>query len=98
MTRRLSTLDVRRRLGDILNRVALRHDQFVIERKGEPLAAMIPVEKLERIERVAREHLLDLLKRQPGRALAERQATQLADEAKHASRVSRGGTAKRRRR
>jgi hypothetical protein len=85
-------------LGDILNRVALRHDQFVIERKGEPLAAMIPVEKLERIERVAREHLLDLLKRQPGRALPERQATRLADEAKHASRVSRGGTPKRRRR
>ena len=32
----LSTLDLRQQLGDILDRVALPHDQFVIERKGKP--------------------------------------------------------------
>jgi hypothetical protein len=40
MTERISTLDVRQRLGDMLNRVALRHDEFVIERKGKALAAL----------------------------------------------------------
>jgi len=43
MTETISTLEVRQRLGDMLNRVALRHDEFVIERKGKPLAALVPV-------------------------------------------------------
>jgi hypothetical protein len=34
MTERVSTTDVRRRIGDMLNRVARRHDEFIIERKG----------------------------------------------------------------
>ena len=38
----MSTIYVRQRIGDLLNRVALRHDEFVIERKGKPLAALIP--------------------------------------------------------
>ena len=36
MKRKVSTLDIRQNLGDILNRVALRHDEYVIERKGKP--------------------------------------------------------------
>ena len=42
MTDRVSTIDVRQRLGDMLNRVALRNDEFIIERKGTPLAALVP--------------------------------------------------------
>jgi hypothetical protein len=34
-------MDVRQRIGDMLNRVALRHDEFIIERKGKPLAALV---------------------------------------------------------
>ena len=30
-----TTLDLRRRLGDLVKRVALRHDEFMIERKGK---------------------------------------------------------------
>jgi len=44
----VSTIDVRQRIGDMLNRVALRHDEFVIERKGEPLAALVPIERWSR--------------------------------------------------
>jgi hypothetical protein len=40
MADRVSTMDVRARIGDMLNRVALRHDEFIIERKGKPLAAL----------------------------------------------------------
>ena len=38
----------------LLNRVALRHDEFIIERKGKPLAALVPVARFEQIRRFAR--------------------------------------------
>jgi prevent-host-death family protein len=88
MTEKISTLEVRQRLGDILNRVALRNDQFIIERKGKPLAAVVPVERFEQMRRAARMHLLRVLERQEGKpseALAER----IADEAKHRTRKAR---------
>ncbi|OQW97786.1 MAG: hypothetical protein BWK77_00920 [Verrucomicrobia bacterium A1] len=47
-------MDVRKRVGDILNRVALRGDEFLIERKGKPLAVVLPVEKADAIRRAAR--------------------------------------------
>lgn len=88
MTEKLSTLDIRQRLGDILNRVALRHDQFIIERKGKPLAAMVPVERLEQMQEAARLHLLDTLSRRPGK-VSQAEADRLADEAKHRTRKAR---------
>jgi antitoxin (DNA-binding transcriptional repressor) of toxin-antitoxin stability system len=48
MPERVSILEVRQRIGDLLSRVALRRDEFIIERKGKPLAALMPVERLER--------------------------------------------------
>jgi prevent-host-death family protein len=44
MVKKISTADVRLRIGDLLNRVALRGDEFVIERKGKPMAALVSVE------------------------------------------------------
>ncbi len=88
MTEKISTLEVRRRLGDILNRVALRNDQFIIERKGKPLAAVVSVARLEQMRRAARMHLLDVLERQEGRP-SEAQADRIADEAKHRTRKAR---------
>jgi len=85
MIHKVSTLDIRERLGDILNRVALRHDAFIIERKGKPLAAMVPVEKLLQVERLARTRLLAALS--GGRApLTEVEADRMADTAKHRGR------------
>ena len=63
MTDRVSTMDVRQRIGDMLNRVALRHDEFIIERKGKPLAALVPVERLEQMRRFARRHALEFMDR-----------------------------------
>ena len=88
MTEKLSTLDIRQRLGDILNRVALRHDQFIIERQGKPIAAIVPVERLEQMQRAARLHLLDTLSRRPGQ-LSQAETNRLADEAKHRTRKAR---------
>ena len=80
----LTTLDVRKHLGDILNRVAIRHDEYIIERKGKPLAAMVPLSRLEAMRRAARVYLLDVLDGES--LLSENEAMELANEAKHASR------------
>jgi len=89
VTERVSTMDVRARIGDLLNRVALRHDEFIIERKGEPLAALVPVERLEQMRRFARTHALEFLEQQkkgPGDQLSDRAVMDLALEARRAAR------------
>jgi prevent-host-death family protein len=88
VTERISTFQIRQRLGDILNRVALRNDQFIIERKGKPLAAMVPVERFEQMQQAARLHLLRVLERQPG-VLSQKEADRLSTEAKHRTRKPR---------
>src|SRR6202140_1147410 len=81
MSEKVSTLDVRQRIGDMLNRVALRRDEFVIERKGKALAALVPIERLEQMRRFARRQALDFLEEQRAGPLRERQASALALEA-----------------
>ena len=81
MSEKVSTLDVRQRIGDMLNRVALRHDEFIIERKGKPLAALVPVERLEQMRRFARRHALDVMAQQTGGVLTDDQAMELGVEA-----------------
>ena len=77
MADKVSTMEVRQRIGDLLNRVALRHDEFIIERKGKPLAALVPVERLEQMRRFARRHALDVMEQQKGGTLTDDQATEL---------------------
>lgn len=86
MAYHVSTMTMRQKLGDMINRVSLRHDYFIIERKGKPLAAMVPVEKLEQMEKAARFYLLDVLERQKG-SLPSAKADHLANLAKHKSRT-----------
>ena len=50
----------------MLNHVALRHDEFIIERKGKALAALAPVERLEQMRRFACRHALDVMERRKG--------------------------------
>lgn len=94
MSETVSTLDIRQRLGDILNRVALRHDEFIVERKGKALAAIVPVERLEQMRRFARRHALEFLEKQRRTGLSPDEATSLAAEA---VRVARRKAPKRRR-
>lgn len=98
MSEKVSTLDVRQRLGDMLNRVALRHDEFIIERKGKPLAALVPVYRLEQMREFARQQALEMLERQKDRngALSDDEAMRLANEAKRWAQRS-AKTGKRRR-
>src|SRR6478672_5206358 len=88
MADKVSTMDVRQRIGDMLNRVALRHDEFIIERKGKPLAALVPVERLEQMRRFARRHALEFMDHQQPSALTDAQASDLAADAKQWARRS----------
>ena len=82
MADRVSTIDVRQRIGDMLNRVALRHDEFIIERKGKALAALVPIERLEQMRRFARRHALDVMEQQKGGTLNDDEAMKVALDAK----------------
>jgi prevent-host-death family protein len=86
MPEKVSTLEVRQRIGDLLNRVSLRQDEFIIERKGKPLAALVPVERLQQMQRFARQQALDLMEAQTGGALSGREADAIALEAQRAVR------------
>ncbi len=46
----VSAMDVRHKLRDILNRVDLLQGQFIIERKGRALAAIVPLKLLQEIQ------------------------------------------------
>ena len=81
MPEKISTMDVRQRIGDMLNRIALRHDEFIIERKGKALAALVPVERLEQMRRYARRHGLAFMDQQKPSLLNDKQAAELAGEA-----------------
>ena len=48
MLKKISAVKVRQNLGEIMNEVALRNDQYIIERSGKPLVAIVPVWQLER--------------------------------------------------
>ena len=87
----ISTMEVRKHVGDILNRVALRGDEYLIARKGKPLAVVMPVEKAEAIRRAARLRLGDWLAR-PNAAKTEAEAMTLANAARRAARTSKRGS------
>ncbi len=57
---RISTLDLRAHLGELVDRVRLRFETFVIERKGREVAAIIPAERARRLEAFARRRSIEL--------------------------------------
>jgi len=49
MRKKISALKARQNLGQIMNEVALRGDDYIIERAGKPLVAIIAMEKYQRL-------------------------------------------------
>jgi prevent-host-death family protein len=45
MLKKVSAIKVRQNLGQVMNDVALKSDEYIVERAGKPLVAIIPVEK-----------------------------------------------------
>lgn len=52
MTDTLNSTDARQNLADVLNRVAYAKDRVRITRRGKTVAAVVPIEDLELIERL----------------------------------------------
>lgn len=52
---RIKTDKARAEFGTVLNRVAYGHERIVLERRGKPLAALIPLEDLQLLERLIEE-------------------------------------------
>ncbi|MGA1845333.1 MAG: type II toxin-antitoxin system prevent-host-death family antitoxin [bacterium] len=44
MLKKISALKVRQNLGQVMNEVALKDDEYIVERAGKPLVAIISVE------------------------------------------------------
>jgi prevent-host-death family protein len=63
----MNTSNARERLAEILNRVAFAKDRVRITRRGREIAAVVPIEDLELLERL--EDRIDL--REAEKALAE---------------------------
>jgi hypothetical protein len=81
----IGTDDMRKRMGEILDCVNLRGDEFIIERKHYPLAVLIPVQKHKALTMMARKLALDMLNHKDSNASQE-EVDALTDSAKHHSR------------
>jgi prevent-host-death family protein len=60
--RKVSALEARRRLGELLESVYYRGDEVVIERAGKVMAVIVPAERYAAIER-SRERILQLVEK-----------------------------------
>ena len=69
----LNTSGARERLAEVLNRVAYAKDRVRITRRGKAIAAVVPIEDLELIERL--EDQLDLLEAEKALTEAGRKGT-----------------------
>jgi prevent-host-death family protein len=48
----ISTLDLRGRIGDVINRVIYRGERVILEKRGKPVAAIIGMDELRRLEQL----------------------------------------------
>lgn len=85
MTETVKAGEVRQRLGDLLDRVESADGQFVIERRGKPLAAIVSLSRYRQLERAAELELLSVFDRR-GRQMNQRAAERLAREVKRRTR------------
>jgi prevent-host-death family protein len=47
MLNKISTADARKKFANIINRVAFGNESFVLTRRGEPIAALVSMNKLK---------------------------------------------------
>ena len=48
MSQSVSAMEMRQKLGEMLSRVSLRHEEIIIERAGKKVARLLPVEEQTR--------------------------------------------------
>ena len=50
MSKNLSVADAKKRLSELMSRVAYNQERFLIERHGKPMAALVSTEDLAKLE------------------------------------------------
>ena len=85
----VSAMDARLRFGDLLNRVALLHEEITIERQGRPMAILMPIETVERLRLLGTAAVFGPLGREDVPQISEEEAMALAVEATKAVRRKR---------
>ncbi|MBI2941131.1 MAG: type II toxin-antitoxin system Phd/YefM family antitoxin [Chloroflexi bacterium] len=90
MEKAVGAFEARRSFGKILQGVVSRGDRIVVERHGQPVAAVVPIQVYEQWKR-RREAFFDQIEAAARRAdLAADQADRLVDEAIQATRAQGG--------
>lgn len=85
--RKVGAFEARRQFGRILQEVTAKGDRFVVERHGEPVAAVVPIEVYEQWKR-ARNKFFDRLRAASEQSnLTPEEADHLANEAVEAIRA-----------
>jgi prevent-host-death family protein len=81
MERKIAAFDARRQFGKVLNDVTVRGDHYLVERHGEAVAAVVPIQVYEQWKR-SRDAFFDRLEETARRsAMAEDEAMALALDA-----------------
>jgi antitoxin (DNA-binding transcriptional repressor) of toxin-antitoxin stability system len=50
MAKKVSVVDAKRDFSELMSRVALRGERFIIERKGKAMAALVNIQDLKKLE------------------------------------------------
>ena len=87
MEKTVGAFEIRRHLGKVLQGIAARGDKYIVERHGEPVAAVVPVEVYVQWKR-SRSRVFEQLRRSQEKAnLSPEEADALAEEAVTAART-----------
>jgi prevent-host-death family protein len=86
MEKTVAAFEARRRFGKILQEVSGRGSHFVIERNGEPVAAIVPLRVHEEWERRRREFFARMEEAAARSNLSPEEADALAEESVRAVR------------
>lgn len=83
MTERISETDAAGNLGAFIERISKDNDEFVIERDGKPVAALVPVRAIEQMRKAARMRLKEILEKnqQANKAASSTEEEKLARRA-----------------
>lgn len=81
MERTIGAFEARRSFGRVIQAVAARGDHFLIERHGEPVAAVVPIEVYEQYKRARSEFFGQMRAVSERAGLSPEEADALAREA-----------------
>jgi prevent-host-death family protein len=76
-----TAFEARRKFGKVLDAVGFRGDAVVVEKNGEPLAAIVPIQFLERWEEQRRAFFDEMRAVSKRSSLSEEEAQELVGQA-----------------